>query len=362
MKPKKIIVSVSNDLFNDQRVHRICNSLQSNNYEVLLIGRNLKNSQNIEPRNYQTKRFSLLFNKGILFYLSLNIRFFFFLLFTKTDVLLSNDLDTLLCNTLVAGIKRKKLYYDSHELFTEVPELENRLVKKKIWLFIEKICIRKTKISYTVCQPIADFYNQKYVLNMNIIRNLPKKKAELISFENRENFLIYQGVLNKERGIELLIEAMKYIPDYKLIIAGKGDLEKEFKDLSLSLNLIEKIIFTGNISIEKLHEYTSKAKLGFSIEQGKSLNYKYALPNKIFDYIQADVPVICANFPEMKKIVNTYNVGEIFYGNSAKELAELINNLLDNENKLKEYSENCKKTKAVLNWENEELKLLELYQ
>lgn len=358
---KKIIVSVSNDISSDQRLNRICSTLQNNGYNVLLIGRKLKNSKNLEQKSYQTKRFKLLFNSGILFYFCLNFRFFLFLLFSKFDCLLSNDLDTLLCNSLISKIKRKKLYYDSHELFTEVPELENKKWKKKIWSIIEKLCIKSAYKSYTVCLPIANFYNQKYGINMKVIRNLPIKKEFLIPYSNRENILIYQGALNLERGIEIMIEAMCFLTDFKLIIAGKGDLENELKQQVLNLNLTTRVIFTGNLHFDELHRYTTSAKLGFSIEQGKSLNYKYALPNKIFDYIQAETPVICADLPEMRKIVENYNVGKVFSGNNPKDLADLILNLCLNQNKLFEYSHNCRKAKTILNWEIEEKKLIEIY-
>jgi glycosyltransferase involved in cell wall biosynthesis len=318
-------------------------------------------SKNIENRNYKIKRFRLLFNSGFLFYACLNIRLFFYLLFHKADILLSNDLDTLLGNTLVAKFKKIKLVYDSHELFTEVPELENFKFKKKLWLKIEKYCIVKTNAAYTVCSPIAKFYSDKYGIDMKVIRNLPFRKEIIIPYEDRKNVLIYQGALNKERGIELLIQSLQYLPGYELIIAGKGYMENELKTLAGKLELNERILFTGNLDFSVLHSITSKAKLGFSIEQGTCLNYYYALPNKLFDYIQAGVPVICSDFPEMKKIVETYKTGEVFEGFTPEDLSSQILKILNNPQKTKEYYDNCLIAKEILNWENEEKILLNIY-
>ena len=101
------------------------------------MGRELPDSPIMNLRTYQTKRMKLFFTKGSLFYAFFNIRLFIFLLFKKIDLLVSNDLDTLLANYLISKIKGIPLVYDSHEYFTEVPELEGRFAKK-VWLAIEK--------------------------------------------------------------------------------------------------------------------------------------------------------------------------------------------------------------------------------
>lgn len=357
---KRIFVSVTNDMTNDQRVNRVCNSLHNRNIDVIVLCRKLKNSSNIETRNYKIHQFRLLFTKGFLFYLCFNLRLFGYLLFHKSDMLLANDLDTLLANSLISKIKKIPLYYDSHELFTEVPELENTKFKKNIWLLIEKMCIHQPKASYTVCNSIAEIYNEKYHLNMKVVRNLPTLKSKHDYYE-RKNIFLYQGALNIGRGIELLIEMMQFFPNYKLYIAGKGYLEKELKLLSKKLHLTDKVIFTGNLGFEELHKLTSSAKIGFSIEQGTSLNYKYALPNKIFDYIQAGTPIVCANLPEMKAIIEQYAVGKVFSNNDVKSLTALVEKMLENEKMLYDYHKNCLFAAEILNWENEEKTLLDIY-
>ena len=158
---KRILISVTNDLATDQRVHKVCETLQEFGFDILLIGRKLPNSLPVN-RNYKTTRMNLIFNKGFLFYTEYNLRLFLKLLFTKKDILLANDLDTLLPNFLISRIQNTKLVYDSHELFTEVPELINRPKVQSVWLRIEKTILPKLKNCYTVCQSIADYYNTKY--------------------------------------------------------------------------------------------------------------------------------------------------------------------------------------------------------
>ena len=141
-RKKRIIVSVINDLATDQRVAKVCDSLYQAGFEIILVGRRLKTSMPMDKRPYSVHRMRLLFTQGPFFYLTYNIRLFFFLLFHKADILWSNDLDTLLANTKAKFFKRKcKLVYDSHEYFIGVPELANSPFKRKTWKTVEKCCM-----------------------------------------------------------------------------------------------------------------------------------------------------------------------------------------------------------------------------
>ena len=169
---KRILISVSNDLFTDQRVQKISNTLIKNGFQVLVIGR--RKGQTLNNKFlFKTHRFKLFFNKGFLFYFEFNICLFFKLLFEKKDFLYANDLDTLLPNYLVHKLTKTQLIYDSHELFTEVPELINRPFIQKIWLKIESFILPKLKNSITVNSSISEYYNSKYNSCFKVIRNVP---------------------------------------------------------------------------------------------------------------------------------------------------------------------------------------------
>jgi glycosyltransferase involved in cell wall biosynthesis len=360
MSKGKIIVSVTNDLVTDQRVNRICSSLLALNYEVLLVGRKLKNSLPLN-RKYQVKRFNLWFNKGFLFYANYNIRLFFFLLFSKPTILWSNDLDTLPANYLVSKIKGLKLVYDSHEYFTEVPELVNRPRVQKVWEQIEKWIFPKLKNVITVSDEIAKAYYNKYLISSVVIRNLPFKNKAFFQVKNIKkegfNLVIYQGAVNVNRGIEPLVEAMQYIENTKLYIIGDGDVFDEIVTKIRTLKLEDKVTLLGKIPFELLPHYTFQADLGVSIEENVGLNYTYALPNKLFDYINAGLPVLTSNLPEMEAVVKKYEVGETLSVVSPKTIAEKINELFSNKDQLKVYAQNSIKAKEELCWENEEQKL-----
>ncbi|WP_299012207.1 glycosyltransferase [uncultured Polaribacter sp.] len=358
---KKIIVSVTNDLTTDQRVAKVCDSLKSADFEILLIGRKLKNSLPLE-RDYKTKRIRLLFNKGFLFYATYNCRLFFILLFTKADILLANDLDTLLPNYLVSKLKKQKLVYDSHELFPEIPELVHKKFVKNIWSKLEGFFVPKIENCYTVCDSIANYYKNKYQTKFKVIKNLPlqknRTKTDTLAFKtNHKKIILYQGSVNLGRGLELIIETMPYLPNYVLLIVGTGDIIEDLKQLVQDKNLQQQVNFLGRKTPSELQQITPIAKLGISLEEDLGLNYRYALPNKIFDYIQAEVPILVSNLPEMKQIVTHYNVGEIVQHRKPEKLAEQIKNLAE-----KDFKAALKNAKETLIWEQQEDKLLTIFK
>lgn len=362
IKNIKIIVSVTNDLVADNRVHKVCTTLQNMGFDVLLIGRKLPASLEVAKRDYQTKHFNLLFKTGALFYAEYNFRLFIFLLFAKFDVVLANDLDSLTANFLASKIKKKPLVYDSHEYFTEVPELINRPKTQRIWEWLEQKMVPKIKYAYTVCDSIANIYNKKYGTDFKVVRNIPNAiKNQVAKNNNTTKIILYQGAVNIGRGLEQAILSMNFIDNAKLIIAGDGDIKLQLENLVEKENLQKRVEFTGRLPIEELTKLTPQADLGLSIEEDLGLNYRFALPNKLFDYIQAQVPVLVTNLPEMVEIVNQYKIGEITTTLEPGQLAEKIKEALFNIEKREIWQKNLKIAAKELTWEKEEEVLVEIY-
>jgi glycosyltransferase involved in cell wall biosynthesis len=360
---KRIIVSVTSDLASDNRVHKICSTLYSMGFDVLLIGRRLPGSLPLTGRNYSTRRFRLLFHKGPLFYFCYNLRLFLFLLFSKPDLLLSNDLDTLPANFLVSRIKKIPLVYDSHEYFTEVPELVNRPLVKSIWEWLERKMVPRLKYAFTVCDSIAQIYTEKYGVPFHVVRNYPLE-AEPVENEtnaNSEKIILYQGAVNMGRGLELAIRSMKYLEGARLVIAGDGDLKEELERLTVANDLQKKVQFTGRLSIGELAKITPTATVGLSLEEDIGLNYRYALPNKLFDYIQAQVPVLVTDLPEMAAVVRNYKIGETVSVSEPEMLAKTMSEMLHNSEKRKIWKQNLKVAARELIWEKEEKKVHRIF-
>ncbi|MDR2691781.1 MAG: glycosyltransferase, partial [Dysgonamonadaceae bacterium] len=306
----KITVSVTNDLVTDQRVHKVCTTLSQNGYKVKLVGRKFRSSLPLE-RAYQTDRLRLFFNRSVLFYAEYNIRLFLYLLFDKTDLYLSNDTDTLPAAYCASVLRRKPLIFDAHEMFPEVPELVGRPFVKTVWRKIEDGIFPHLKYCYTVCQSIADIYSERYGIEMQVVRNIPfatlsqpaRKKTPA---EDGKKILLYQGAVNIGRGVEWVIDAMPYLDDCIFYVIGDGDIMQEVREKTKSLGLENRVRFFGRIPLEELASCTLQADIGLVLLENRGLNYYYALPNRIFDFIRANVPVLATDFPEIRRIVAHY--------------------------------------------------------
>jgi glycosyltransferase involved in cell wall biosynthesis len=179
---------------------------------------------------------------------------------------------------------------------------------------------------------------------------------------NFPKIILYQGALNLGRGIEAAIRAMMYIDGAELWLAGDGDITAQLKQLVAELQLEAKVKFLGRLPISQLSEITTQADLGISLEEDLGLNYRFALPNKLFDYIQAGVPVLVSNLPEMKRIVEHYQIGAIAETHQRKDLADTIKRTLFDQEKNAVWKNNLKLAAKELCWENEEEILRKVYE
>ena len=366
----KAYVSVTNDLSTDNRVNKICAFLIENGHEVILVGRKRKDSLELK-REYKTKRFSLLFNNGPLFYAEYNFRLFLYLLVRRADVLVSNDLDTLLANYAATKFKvNVKLFYDSHEYFTESAELVGRDRVRSFWLGIEAWILPKLKHVYTVNESIAQVYKKKYKIPVSVVRNIPllwktekiASKKEL-SIPEDKTILIIQGAgININRGAEEALMAMKQLDSCCLLIVGAGDVVSRLKQKCKEEGLQDSVLFFDKMPYQKLMQYTYHSDLGLALDKPVCLNYKLALPNKVFDYLHAGTPILCTKLDEIEKLVLRYNIGFVIDELTINSLTEKINMILSNPEKLEEMKENCKQAAGAENWENELFSLKNIYK
>ena len=365
----KLVFTVTNDLCYDQRMQRICSTLSAEGHEVTLVGRFRKTSPLLPAADYRQIRLVCWFDKGKLFYLEYNVRLFWWLLFQKSfDVYTGIDLDTIMPCLGVARLKGKKCYYDAHEYFSEVPEVVDRPLTKRIWELVARICIPRVDRAYTVGPALAQIFQERYGIPFQVVRNMPlqKKNAAPASTPQPLNpstlpIILYQGVLNAGRGLETAITAMQKIEGAALWLAGEGDLSQELRQLAKDLQVENKVHFLGYLTPVELRSVTQQASIGLNLLENRGLSYYYSLANKAFDYVQAGVPSIQMNFPEYLALQEEHRVFYLLNRLEVEVLVLALEHLLGDNDLYLVLQENCKKAAVGWCWEQEKEKLIAIY-
>ncbi len=356
----KILFTVTNELNFDQRMIRICTTLQEQGYEVVLIGRSDYTSKNLTKKAFQQKRLFCFAKRGFLFYAEYNLRLFFYLLFHRFDAVCAIDLDTILPCLWATQIKKKKRIYDAHELFCEMKEIVSRPKMHAFWKKVESYAVPQFKLGYTVNQVIADEFYTLYGLKYDVVRSISLYNNNTTS-QSRNRSILYQGAVNEGRCFEQLIPAMKMV-DSTLHIYGVGNFLAQAKQQVKELGLTDKIFFHGNVLPEELKAVTSKHYIGITLfEPGAKSNY-YSLANRFFDYLHAETPQLTSNFPVYRQMNNIHQVSLLIEETTPVSIANHLNQMLNDDKLWQQLHLNCKKAAAEWNWQTESNTLIQFYE
>ena len=174
--------------------------------------------------------------------------------------------------------------------------------------------------------------------------------------------MLYQGGLQAGRGLHNLINAMPHVQEGTLVFIGDGKLKDALKQQVVDMGLQQKVKFIGRVDYKDLARYTKNAYVGFQVLQNICFNHYSASSNKLFEYLMADVPVIASDLPEIRKVFNQYNVGELVNPDDPQSIAQAINKIVQDETMHASYVEGAKQAKHVYNWNNEKEKLYDVYR
>ena len=319
---------------------------------------------------YQIKKLLMIFHKP-LSYIDYYKRSLKIILEDPADIYHAHDLNTLPLAVIAANRTGGRIIYDSHELFTEISNMSplERLFARAL----ERILIRHAHKVVTVNESIANELIKRYTINKpTIIMNCPTKFSNdnnirhkiiqsILNINNNEPIILYQGGFSPHRGLDNLILATYYLTRGVLVLMGWGKLENELKRLVYEMHLENKVFFLDPVPQDVLIYYSSSAHLGVIPYQAVSLNNYYSTPNKLFEYIAAGIPVVGSDFPELKRIIEGYNIGRTFNPEDPKDIARAIEEVLNDPKQYEEMQKNVRRAAEIFNWENESQKLLELY-
>lgn len=255
-----------------------------------------------------------------------------------------------------------KLIYDTHELETET--IGARGIKKILYKIVEYLFITYADEVIVVNDSIAKWYSSNYKINKPfVIKNIPMKPRTMpknsgmikdkLGLKKSDILFVYQGNLSKGRGIEKLLNVFSKISDKYIVFIGNGSLEKLVKS-SNSIN----IFHHDSVPMNTLINYTHGCDVGISIIENTCLSYYLSLPNKVFEYLLAGIPMVVNDLPEQVKIIKEYSCGWVRERSSSLE--DLIKNI--NLNDINTKKEIIRNKISCLGWHSEEQKILEIYK
>ncbi|MDC1143555.1 glycosyltransferase [Porticoccaceae bacterium] len=370
---KNIANIVLNDFTNDSRVLKTSNSLIQFGYKVTVVamhGKGLVEKEmigdiNVDRVNLTSRSWPKYKPIQLLKYFEFVCRAFW--RYKSVDIIHCNDLSALPVGLLIKLLgKDVKVVYDCHEYETEIHGLKG--LEKKVKKNLERLLIRFSDQVITVSDSIADEYVRLYgIPKPRLVLNCPpyQRTAEYNIFRETfgiredQHIFLYQGGLSKGRGIEILLEVFEKLSSDKnvLVCMGYGPLKGLIEEKSKLSNII---YFHPAVSPQVLLKYTSSADYGIAFIEDTCLSYRYCLPNKIFEYMMAGLPLLVSNVFEMKRFVETHQVGIVARENSLEGFIQAVKTSID-QNYI-ETVENVIKARSVFCWRTQEEVLKEVYR
>ena len=363
---KKVLITFLGNIDYDTRCKNLYDTFSSNKFEVEFLGFDwltkdfIEKDGDITIKKLKKGFLSLSFYFNFIWHLKLR------LLTTKASIIFAEDIYTLPFAIIFGKLKRAKIFYDSRELFGYLAGLKNKKFKQLFWKLIEKLFIKQADYVMVTGSMDGEFLKKEYgINNLILLRNLPRyykptTKVDLhsqLQIDKSKKIILYQGVLLKGRGIEKVFSVLKDLPVCVFVIAGGGEFDKYYQTLAEQMDVNDQVFFIGKFTQEDLPKLTASADIGVALIENISTSYYYALPNKLFEYIMAEVPVIVSNLPQMKDVVEKYDVGYAVEFDNSDELVSAIKKLMDN--RLHDSKkQNCHIASQELNWEKEVTNLL----
>lgn len=366
----RICMVAFTDLNFDYRIYREATSLRRAGYQVVIVASSfnsapLKGWDNFEVHPIPLDRSLSLRRLYPLFWR----RAYPLLVEIHPDAYHAHDLDSLWPAVRAARRLDRPIVYDSHEFWTEQSSLVSRPLMRSCWSLLEKRLIRQVDRVITVSGSIAQSLKERYGLDeVVVLHNLPLFRHKVQSNLIRETLdlpddrpiVLYQGGFLTENGLREQIEAAAGLAA-ALVLIGDGPSEQALRNQVRAARLDDQVFFIPRVPFHQLHNYTCSADLGLCLIKGTGKSFYYSLPNKLFEYMMAGLPVLASNFPEMQRIVRETRTGATVDPTNIVAIREQIATFLDNAEQREACAKASLQAARQYNWEREAAQLTQLY-
>lgn len=377
----RVTMLVNSDYAHDARVQKEALSLSRAGYDVTVFslampGPRERYFNNIRVLNPTTGKMAWFPYKPV--YMKAYWQVMRALLGQGGDIWHGHDLESLPFVFLASKLRGGRLVYDAHELWQGHNWLGGgrwrrpRRLLRRIWLGAEKKLARRCHLVITVSASCA----RKMAASLNIktplvLRNCVDPAGEYsgagpairekLGLAPGETIVVYSGHLKKGRGLEKLLEAWAAARvRAHLVFVGSGPLEEALRALVSSSGL-PNVHFISPVKAWELPGFIRGASLGVVLTENNSLNSYCSLPNKVFEYIGAGLPVLATNLPEIRGLVQQYQVGLCVNTREPKAIRVALETLLSGKDKLAAMRQNTRQVGEELSWRREASKLINAY-
>ena len=281
------------------------------------------------------------------------------------EILHCNDLNALFAGVVCKCVSRNKplIVYDAHEHESERNGFSTLMRRVTRW--VERALLPHADRVITVSSSIADDYEKIYrIARPEVIYNAPYFSERLgsnilrtrLGIAERQKIFLYQGALVPGRGIEVALRVFERVnSELCLVVVGGGPLAHLVQQASARCS---NIFHVGMVSPADLAELTCSADYGIALIENTCRSYYMCMPNKLFEFMMAELPVVVSNMLELEGFVTKYRVG-VVSGASESDLNSAIHAIVGGD--YEGYVRNIRVVKSMFTWEQQERKLIGLY-
>jgi glycosyltransferase involved in cell wall biosynthesis len=381
---KKALVLVLNGYTHDSRVERQVEALRKLGYFTSVFALHEKGLELRERYPFhEVRRFRLLTRPlpkhkivHVLKYAECIAQMCWASWRVKPALVHANDLDALPIGYLAARLRRSRLVYDAHELWAGISGRENfHPIVFALARWLEGTIARRADHVITVGGCIADHMAQNLKIpRPTVVRNVSAASKsgrsingglrEALGVSREVPIVLYLGGMVPGRGLETAIRAFTRVGGPAILVL-MGQCSDSYRStlsgLAEHLGIADRVVLLDPVPSEDVLRCASEATIGIAPIEGSCLNHRYSLSNKVFQYLQAGLPLLVSDLPEMASLVAQYNIGVTFTDGDASAFAETLNGLLASPERLAYFANNSRKSAPELSWEREEQILLKVY-
>ncbi len=374
----KVSMIVFNGIWHDPRVRREATSAAQHNIDTTVIGikgvdyKKEKVDElpfkttlvEIDQKYYRKSRtiFTIIKREYLLYKKLVKV-----CIQTKPDVIHANDLNALPVAYFSAKKTKSRIVYDSHEIFTENEGYSRGTLRKFFWKTIERFLIKRVDQVVSVSHSAAAELSKMYgiPLPMVVTNCVFKVDQSLLQPKSKTQFeVLYHGKYYKGRGYEAFVKAAAFFKEeqkIRFVMRGFGNIESELREIAEQLQLGDKIRFDPPVDVTELVPAASSSHLGAVLTEPINKNFIYTVSNKLFEYLNAGLPVILSDVPEHRYLNDKYGFGIIIDEVTPENIADAIKKVYLDKELYKGLCKNAKQTADILNWDTESKKLIDVY-